>query len=144
MQSLADIYWGYVSMYYIRYYARLVLLAGTVLGCQCGNIWAHFLHTPHIYHSKPFPLEIIVTIPDCPWSLHYQSYQTSWGGERRGRGVRDIISYLEECQVSSQIAVITHSQIETDFTQLGLHVDMTGLSNVKQVIKLKHSSDDKY
>ena len=56
--------------------------------------------------------------------------------------MRDIISYLEECQVSSQIAVITHSLIETDFTQLGLHVDMTGLSNLKQVTK--HSSENKY
>ena len=60
------------------------------------------------------------------------------------RGVRDIRCYLGECQLSSQIAVNTHSLIVTDFTQLGLHVDMTGLSNVKQVIKLKHSSDDKY
>ena len=65
------------------------------------------------------------------------------GDRRQAREILFVIR-LGECQVSSQIAVITHSLIETDLTQLGLHVDMTGLSNVKQVIKLKHSSDDKY
>ena len=81
MQSLLDIYWGYVL-------DKILCKAGLFLGLwnvavwQCGNLWAHFLHTPRIYHSKPFPLEIIVTSLDWAWSLHYQSYQPSWGVER--------------------------------------------------------------
>ena len=106
-------------------------IPGSVLAWQwCGvgvaNIWAHFLQTPQIYHRAPFPLEIIVTSLDWAWSLHYQSYHSPH--EERERGVRcegDISCYREEYQLSSQIAVITHSLIETHLSQLVLHVDRT-------------------
>ena len=124
-RSVLDIYWGYLL-------DKILCKAGVSIHswvCEGLAVWQYLGSFPS--HSSHLSQQTISSGDNChhPWlplitSLPIIPDVMRWW-EARG-GVRDIISYLEECQVSSQIAVITYSLIQTDFTQLGLHVDMTG------------------
>ena len=83
-----------------------------------------FITANHFLHQSA--LEVIVTVlliaPD--------DFTNNLAGTVRGTGRWELlfaISYLDECQEvrSRQIAVITHSLIETHLSQLVLHVDRT-------------------